>query len=57
MYTHSIRAREEREGPRSAKTKKYRNEFKFKDKVDEVEKESWKTKILPSEIGGSLNVA
>lgn len=57
MYTHSIRAREEREGPQSAKTKKYRNEFKFKDKVDEVEKESWKTKILPSEIGGSLNVA
>lgn len=55
MYTHSIRAREEREGPQSAKTKKYRNEFKFK--VDEVEKESWKTKILPSEIGGSLNVA
>lgn len=39
------------------KQKQYRNELKFKDKVDEVEKESWKIKILPSEIGGSLNVA
>lgn len=39
------------------KKNKYRNELKFKDKVDEVEKKSWKTKILPSEIGGSLNVA
>lgn len=48
LYTHSIRGREEREG----------NELKFKDKVDEVgKKKSWKTKIPPSEIGGSLNVA
>lgn len=58
LYTHSIRGREEREGTQSAKTTKYRNELKFKDKVDEVgKKKSWKTKIPPREIGGSLNVA